>query len=641
LRPLLIASLALSIASTGFAQSAAPAGQPQSAPAGNQLQGPAPVALPETPVFRTGAHDVVIDVIVTDDKGNQITGLPQSAFSVLEDKKPQSIDFFEEHATKSLPPGELKPLPAMPPGVFTNVPPAPESDAVNVLLLDTLNTPQQDFTYARNQLIQFLQKVPPGTRMAIVVLSDKLTFVQGFTADASALQAAVQEKKKGANPQSSPALISRSEEAANNGTIAFRAAESAVGGYSNTGATLSVAAIQGAFAAYQDFAHRNATLMTLEALSDLARYLSSVPGRKNLIWFSSSFPVFIYPNLAERGEAQDLIVPLSQVRKTADALTAARVAVYPVNARGMMDETVMSADSLGIANTPSIGAAAGINNMSPFTADASNRANVMYEMNQLAADTGGKALYNTNDLSAATLRAIGDGSHYYTITYSPTNKKLDGSYRSIAVKLANGRYKLDYRRGYNADEPTGIASDKADKRDAVPAPAAPANPLQPLMRLGMPASTEILYGLRVNPAADQPSPGAPRAGKNSKLTGPVTRLSVDFMIRWTDVHFSPVEEGADKGMQSGRIRVELLAYDPSGKVLNWVGGTEEMALNAADYASIQKSGVPAHLEIDVPKGQDIFLSTGIYDWQTGKIGTLQVPIPASAQSSVASAAGSH
>jgi len=59
-------------------------------------------------------------------------------------------------------------------------------------------------------------------------------------------------------------------------------------------------------------------------------------------------------------------------------------------------------------------------------------------MEQLATDAGGKAFFNTNDLSLATKRAIADGAHFYTIIYSPTNKKMDGTFRRIEVKAKEG-----------------------------------------------------------------------------------------------------------------------------------------------------------------------------------------------------------
>ena len=89
--------------------------------------------------------------------------------------------------------------------------------------------------------------------------------------------------------------------------------------------------------------------MTLDAMQALARYLASFPGRKNLIWFSSSFPVTIFPRFGERQTASQEIANSQRdysraVRATADLLTVSKVAVYPVGAEGMMSEHVFEAN---------------------------------------------------------------------------------------------------------------------------------------------------------------------------------------------------------------------------------------------------------------------------------------------------------
>ena len=126
-----------------------------------------------------------------------MTALRKGNFKVMEDGKEQSIDFFEEHIAKTVPPGVLPPMPKMPPNVYTNVPPVPESDSVNVLLLDSLNTPVEDQSYVHKQIMDYLKTMEPGTRTAIFLLGSKLRFVQGFTTDNSLLSAALNDKKNG------------------------------------------------------------------------------------------------------------------------------------------------------------------------------------------------------------------------------------------------------------------------------------------------------------------------------------------------------------------------------------------------------------------------------------------------------------
>jgi len=71
--------------------------------------------------------------------------------------------------------------------------------------------------------------------------------------------------------------------------------------------------------------------------------------------------------------------------------------------------------------------------------------------------------------------------------------------------------------------------------------------------------------------------------------------------------------------------VALLAYGRDGKAVNWAGATQGMNLDLNVYAAIQKSGIPVHAEIDLPN-TDVYLETGVYDWGSGKAGTLEIPL---------------
>ncbi|KAA6457234.1 VWA domain-containing protein [Acidobacteria bacterium AB60] len=569
----------------------------------------------QPPAVRTTTRAVVVDVVAT--KGEEaVTGLRKDDFVVLEDGKPQTVNFFEEHTAKTLPPGAAAALPKMPAGVYTNVPPAPPSDAVNVLLLDALNTDREDQSYVRNQLVKFLKTMTPGTRAAIFTLGSKLRMVQGFTADATELQTAMNDPKYGIVPEKPHEARSVQDQYDDLDDV--KRMLTLTGGRMTQGIE-AMRAFQRESANVNGYERAG---MTLEALQGLARYLAAVPGRKNLIWFSSSFPVAVFPRVGQSQQPDqfnttDLRTYGKEVRKTADLLTISKVAVYPVGAEGMMSEHVFEANVDGptdyvgqTLNGPRSG------RMDPYTNENGMRADKISTMEQLAADTGGKAYFNTNDLNGAMQKAITDGSHYYTLAYTPTNRKMDGSYRRIEVKVKDAKYRLAYRRGYNADELPPVADAKAN-----------ANPLHALLTPGMPEATEILFAARVAPETPQPAAGSPRAGKNAKLTGPTRRYAIDFMIRWTDVK---LEAQAD-GTRAGKLQVELLAFDREGNAVNWGGGTEAMNLKPEVFAAIEKSGVPAHAEIDLPADKDVVLEAGVYDWATGKAGTMRVALPAQAE----------
>jgi VWFA-related protein len=148
--------------------------------------------------FRANARAVLVDVVVTDSHGNLVSGLRQQDFKLTENGKPETIVFFEEHKGAPVVPIEI---PKMPPNVFTNVPLAPRADALNVILLDALNTPETDQSYVRARVLEFLKTMKPGTPLAVFSLATNLRLVQGFTGNPSTLLASLQDKKFGVRPE--------------------------------------------------------------------------------------------------------------------------------------------------------------------------------------------------------------------------------------------------------------------------------------------------------------------------------------------------------------------------------------------------------------------------------------------------------
>lgn len=564
---------------------------------------------PPIPTLKTRARLVLVDVVVTDNKGEPVPGLKKEDFEVFEDGKDQTVSGFEEH--KGAPPKKIK-LPPMPPGVYTNYPVVQAADSVDIILLDALNTPSNDQSYVHTQMLKYVQAIPPHTRTAIFTLASRLTMLQGITTDSSRLLAALNSGKATTHP--SPLRASTVENDANQNRVDFMTAEEPMA--ASPDQSLAQAAVDPINATKQFL--NDTTLyetdarvgMTLEALQELARYLSDIPGRKNVIWFSGSFPAGIVPN-------SDLPDPFSaavnykeDIRRTTDLLTTAQVALYPVAAEGLV------ADRAFQVNNREISEKRGNMQMQDTiqqSRDASMDLNASHaSMEQLAKDTGGQAFYNTNGLGEALTQVVRNGSHFYTLAYSPRNPNLDGKYRHIQVKLTNRKETLSYRRGYYADEPgTALASSQQQKTD----------PLLPLVGRNLPDYTQVLFKVLVKPTSPQPAPDAPRIGSNAEMKGPFTRYGVDFAVSVDDLKLDP---GTD-AVRQGAIEVMLAAYDPEGKPINLVVGRSEIRIPAKDFASVQRGGLQVHKEIDVPNG-DAFLRAGIYDLKSNKAGTLGVPL---------------
>src|SRR5271155_3958513 len=117
-----------------------------------------------SPTLHAATQLVVVDVVVTDKNQKPVHGLKPSDFTLTEENAPQVIKQFEEHTALTAAEATKFPaMPTMPPGVFTNFTPEPANGAVNVLLLDTLNTPIKDQMFVHQQLLTYLNATPPGT----------------------------------------------------------------------------------------------------------------------------------------------------------------------------------------------------------------------------------------------------------------------------------------------------------------------------------------------------------------------------------------------------------------------------------------------------------------------------------------------
>jgi VWFA-related protein len=519
---------------------------------------------------------VLVDVVVTSGNGRPVGGLRKEDFQVAEDGRPQTISFFEEH--KGAAPTTIS-LPPMPANVFTNYPTVKSTDSVNVLLLDSLNTQALDQAYVRAQMTKYLQAAvsgPTGARLAIFTLASRLRMIRGFTADPSGLLMALSEPKSGTDPKVMREMATPSQKATD--TLMIDSQRSPEGR----------AAIKQFLDDEASGQAADRTWMTLQAFQQLARYLSPIPGRKNVMWVSGSFPISFFPasdpRAANPGKYQ------SDIQQTAELLTADQVAVYPILATGLSTNSVYDSPDFG----------------RPIEADDSDRAFNQIAMETLARDTGGKAFYNSNALNDAMAQAVDDGSHYYTLTYAPTNAKLDGKYRHIELKTPSGPYKLAYRRGYFAEN-AKFASVGDDKKKS--------DALAPLMAFGMPDFEQILYKVRLAQAKSVRDASAARS--NTELKGPLVRYSLDFAISAQDLK---LENSAD-GVRRGNIEVMLVAYDQDGVLLNSFRKKSEILLEPKAYLEVMHVGLQMHREIDVPEGE-VLLRTGIYDLNSGKAGTL-------------------
>jgi hypothetical protein len=365
---------------------------------------------------------------------------------------------------------------------------------------------------------------------------------------------------------------------------------------------------------------QNRARYTLDALNQLARYLAGLPGRKNLIWFSGSFPISILPD-------SNLLNPFAitadssdKFRQTTALLAHSQVSVYPIDARGLSATSVYSVEDSGQQYNTNTDPNR-TRNQDPFTNHLNDsirqNADDNSTMFQMAEQTGGHAFLNTNGLANAVTRAIDAGSNYYTLTYSPTNSVNDGKFRRIQVKLQRQGLTLAYRRGYYADAP-----------QPTPAPGvASADPMHNAMIFGSPSPTQITLKVLVVPADGKPEDKVARSNfaiPSARLIGPYRRYDITIAADPADIVFTPAVDGT----RSANLLFRTYLYSRDGKLLNTSSRVDERTLTPALYSRSLHAGLLFHQEISVPVKGDYFLRIGVHDVTADRDGALEVPIAA-------------
>jgi len=350
-------------------------------------------------------------VSVKDKDGRPIEGLTKDDFVLTEDGVAQTISVFEfQRLDDSIPPRAETPRPAPPP-VQNQIVPVPPGDSryqdrrLLALYFDMSSMSDPDRFRALGAAQTFIQKQMTGADLvSIITYADGVVRVRhDFTDSRAELQEVLE------------ALVNGEDQ------------DVGIGNFGQD---------SGEFNLFN-------TDRQLAALQTAVQKLGVLDEKKSLIYFASGLNLHGVDNQA-------------QLRATLNAARRASVAFYPVDARGLV-----ALPPMGDASSPSPG---GIGMYTGSTAMASMRG---FQRSQdalftLAADTGGKALLDYNDLSLGIVAAQRATSSYYILGYSPTNIAKDGKLRRVRITLKNRQADLVYREAYYADKEFGkfTAADK-------------------------------------------------------------------------------------------------------------------------------------------------------------------------------------
>ncbi len=477
-----------------------------------QPQGPGP----EQPAAGTytlnqNVRAVVLDVVVTDGSGRPVPDLRASDFTVTEDKVPQTINLFEPWSDHA--------LPASATGKQGQaLLRASGESPLTVLLIDEISTSPEDLAYARHETAKFLARQPArlGSPTTLVALTgSRLRVLADYTTDRGQLLAAIKADK---DPPAWYMLRDRQV------------------GFQTTGMISSF----------------NRLRTSLETLRELARSSAAYHGRKNLLWIGPGLPALNSVQAIDR-HARDVI--REAILRTSSSLLDARMTVYTIDPQGLLVGTTQLV-------VPS--AAGTIVNATSDPAESE------LSFEQLAPETGGRIFRMRNDVDAELGEAAGDGTRYYTLAYTPSDRNFNGAYRRIRVTLRQ----------------PGLVARTRDGYDAVPPEPPTGSSIERQLSFALVSSLHyeaIVVTTRLDrtpPAASSPAsaPAADgRKGKGAADPSATLRASVDT----ADLHFQP--DPNHPGRLYSNVTFVAAALDRDGKVLGYriqnMHATESSAAN--------------------------------------------------------------
>ena len=385
--------------------------------------------------FTSRAEMVLVPVVVSDKSGNHIPGLTKDSFELQEDGKSRPIAALEEIKTFT----SRAARSASQPGVYTNALSGGSSPKrLTIFALDLVNTPFLDQTYAREQLVKYLAStIGSQEPIAVVAIrSNGMQVLHDFSTDPAVLVAALQQAKGQASELRHP---SPNESGAAVNTLPIMSSSSQPFNASQiNGETQALASFLVGGDKRVEFAtEEQSILVTLQAFQHVAEAFAGIPGRKSLIWATAAFPFGLDARSGEMFAPQlnrtsELTMLEPTFERTLQMLNNANVAVYPVDARGMV-VFFPGADVSQIQ---------GLNSYNASLFESSRETMVSF-----ADMTGGKAFYNRNDLDKAFAKAADDSATYYMLSYY-LDKNAKPGWHKLHVKLKNAAGEVRARSGF-------------------------------------------------------------------------------------------------------------------------------------------------------------------------------------------------
>ena len=429
------------------------------------------------PVFRAQSELVLVDLVVSDKKGNVVRDLKPADVEIFEDGERQKIVFFDFRkragSREDLMAEEAVDRPSISDLSFDRrgLPTSPVDQGYFVFVFDMQAMDFHGLQRAKDSIRAFINsQLAPTDQVMVATIEPSVRVHLPFTSDTSLMKSALETLSFRPHQDTS---ISRFVQ---NVEQLFSLLEGIVLDTFDPGAGAETTqrldpALEGTISQAASLAREMLVSLelrvdfTCSAIGALSRHLRSLPGRKHLLYLSNGYPLSAKRTLSriikERAMAyspaqitlihvavNNFMLGTGRTSSLHRRLTAAvnqanrsHVSIYSIDPRGLM------APSTGLA---SIKGAASILNATYSTEDIT----APHEfLSSLSLQTGGLWFADDNDLTRPIRKAYLDGREYYLVGYVPNSERRVGKFHKIKVKLKRKRLKLRHRKGYTEEDP--------------------------------------------------------------------------------------------------------------------------------------------------------------------------------------------
>ena len=417
----------------------------------------------EQPRFTAESEVVRVDLIVTDRQGRFVSDLQAHDIQVWEDGKKQQITFFQRQGEDDISgahndrePFRSADTPA----------PQPDEGAHFVVLLDLESMSFDSLLRVKHSLEAFFQShLGAQDRVMLASIKRGLRIHQSFTSDLDKLRGALGEMSF--RPQEGISILRFMDE--------IEAIFSQIQDRAFPQATQPGVLSQDLESAIREAITRGRLLLTdlemrisytCHVMSGLARHLGSLPGRKNVLFYSEGYPL-------DPGRLLGRIIGKRAGQAAGDSMTAitashlvdTRLGTNPmgfsklqsaINQANRFQVSLYSVDARGLLPPPG---GAEHESFQDYPGLAGREISAPQEfLTALASGTGGLWFLNNNDLATGLRRVYSDSRRYYLIGYIPDRKKKAPKAHRIKVKLNRKDLTLRYRREYSETNEDQLAS---------------------------------------------------------------------------------------------------------------------------------------------------------------------------------------